>query len=1036
MMKMKNHFLKYILILLVFGCSILNIPSALASSKGEPIIQVLEQLSEKYQVFFTYDLELLKDVLVENENHEGEDLEDVINHLLAKTHLIYEQLGEKYYVIFANNRSGKKTMRKMKRKIKQIQKLEKKGNIDLQPNSKKPKKRLSKVLSSALKLKKATLQKEIIGKIMDESKVPLIGVNITLEGTGTGTITDLDGNFSLKVPPGKTVLVVSYIGYKDQIIDLGKIDNITITMKEGIELGEIQVVGSRSYNRSATDSPVAVDVIDVSGFAELSGKAELNQILQYAAPSFNATKQSGSDGSDHVDPASLRGLGPDQTLVLINGKRRHQSSLVNIFGTRGRGNTGTDLNAIPTAAIKRIEVLRDGASAQYGSDAIAGVINIVLKDQADGVTGGVSYGAHSTAVGENYEANYEEALFNLNGKNRVLDPDGDKLFDGNTLKVDLNYGLSLGDKGGFANITTEYLSKKRTLRPSYAWRKGYGSAAIDGFNLMINAAMPLGKQTEVYIFGGRNYRATDAFAFSRNSFADGDNRTVPSLYPNGFTPHITSNITDASISSGVKHTMESGWTVDFNNTFGKNNFHYFIEGSNNASLWDASPTDFDAGGHSLSMNTTGVDFSKYMKEIAAGLNIAFGVEHRLENFRIFAGEEASYASYDINGIAITNPTAQVSAVDPNGNLLPGGSQGFPGYSPANEINENRFNLSLYLDSELNLTKNLLISGAVRYEKYSDFGQTINFKLASRYKINDEFSLRGSLSSGFRAPSLAQIHYNLLFNNIVAGQSVRTLLSSNNSPVTKAFGIGSLTEEKAFNGSFGFTFRYNGFTATVDAYSIAVNDRIILTDNFDASMLNVGAESARFFANGVDTRTSGVDVVWSYKQNISNNKNSIAAGIAANFNALKIDNINNGALNEFIFFGPFSRAYLEAAAPSYKVGINLRYDTPKLKFGLNYTLFSEVILQDFRWVANPPVNQVEADALIAVGTDIYESAGTLDLVMNYKLSNNINITIGANNLFNTYPSPQFDGWTDQGGFNDSVQMGSDGAYFFGRVGFKF
>jgi iron complex outermembrane receptor protein len=777
-------------------------------------------------------------------------------------------------------------------------------------------------------------------------------------------------------------------------------------------------------------------VIDVADISAMTGRAELNQVLQYAAPSFNATKQSGSDGADHVDPASLRGLGPDQTLVLVNGKRRHQSSLVNVFGTRGRGNSGTDLNAIPAYAIKRIEILRDGAAAQYGSDAIAGVVNIVLKDKTDGVSGGITYGAYSTAVGENFEEEYGDALFNVDGTQRVLDPDGDTSFDGNTVKVDLNYGIDLGDDGGYANFTAEYLSKDRTLRPGFAWRQGYGSAAVDGFNFMVNTALPLGDKTEFYAFGGRNYRDTDAFAFSRSSFADGDNRAVPSLYPNGFTPRITSIITDASASAGVRHAMENGWTVDFNNTYGSNEFHYFIEGSNNASLGAASPTSFDAGGHNLTMNTTGLNFSKFNNGIMSGLNLAFGLEYRVENFQIFAGQEASYALYDTLGVAITNPAIQVPAIDSNGDQLPGGSQGFPGYSPANEVDRNRSNLGAYFDAELNVTDAFLLAGALRYETYSDFGETFNYKLAARYKIGNAFSLRGSVSSGFRAPSLAQIHYNLLFNNIVAGRSVRTLLASNTSTVTKAFGIDQLKEETATNTSIGFTYSAGGLTATVDAYSISVEDRIILTDNFDATDLNVGAEAAQFFANGVDTKTNGVDIVLSYKKYLASGKSSFNVGVAANFNSLEIENINSGDLNEFTFFGPFSQAYLQAAAPDYKIGANFAFSTPKFNAMVALTQFSEVTLQDFQWVDSPATNQAEADELFKVASDVYEAAMTVDLSLSYRLTDGLQLTIGANNILNTYPTPQFDGWTDQGGFNDSVQMGSDGAYYFTRIGFNF
>jgi iron complex outermembrane receptor protein len=483
--------------------------------------------------------------------------------------------------------------------------------------------------------------------------------------------------------------------------------------------------------------------------------------------------------------------------------------------------------------------------------------------------------------------------------------------------------------------------------------------------------------------------------------------------------------------------MANGWNVDFNNTYGKNNFHYYIKGSNNASMQSASPTDFDAGGHYLSQNTTSLDFTKYFEEVAAGMNIAFGMEYRTENFGIFAGEVSSYALYDENGIPITNPATQVVATDSNGDELPGGSQGFPGYSPDNVVDRSRTNYGIYFDTELNVTENFLIGGAVRFEDYSDFGNTINFKLASRVKVSDAFSLRGSISTGFRAPSLAQLYYNLIFNNIVAGASVPSLLSANNSTVTQAFGIGQLTEEKAFNGSVGFTFKKSGFNATVDFYSISVDDRIILTDNFtDQAILGpLNVDAAQFFANGVDTRTTGLDIVLSYEKNVGSN-GTIRTGLIGNFNDLKIDRINNGNLNEFTFFGPFSQAYLEAAAPDYKFGLNLGYSNSKFDASISLTQFSEVTLQDFQWVDSPATTQAEADALFPVATDIYEASLIADISIGYKLSDNLKLNVGANNLFNKYPTPQFDGWTDQGGLADSVQMGSDGMYIFTRLSFNF
>ncbi|MDQ3016015.1 MAG: TonB-dependent receptor, partial [Bacteroidota bacterium] len=746
-------------------------------------------------------------------------------------------------------------------------------------------------------------QVTVRGTVTNEEGEPLTGVNISEKGTIKGTVTDFDGNYQLYVAQSTAVLVYSYVGYETIELGVDGREELNVVMTEGLSLGEVQIVGSRSYKRSSTDAPVPIDVIDINELANIQGKAEVNQILQYAAPSFNATKQSGSDGADHIDPASLRGLGPDQTLVLINGKRRHQSSLVNVFGTRGRGNTGTDLNAIPSASIKRIEILRDGSSAQYGSDAIAGVMNIILNDQTEGLTGGILYGAYSTGIGDGYEEQAGDVVFNIEGKQRL---DGkEKSFDGNTLKFDLNYGLEIGEGGGFANFTTEFLTKERTLRPSYSFRKGYGSAAIDGFNFMINSAIPVSATTEVYAFGGRNFRDTDAYAFSRDSYESGDVRTVASLYPLGFTPHITSNITDVSASAGIRHTMDNGWVADFNNTYGSNLFHYFIVGSNNASLKDASPTDFDAGGHSLTQNTTGLDFTKYHEDIMDGLNLAFGLEYRVENFEIFAGEESSYALYDNNGRPIIDPITQTPATDTAGVELPGGAQGFPGYSPANVVDRSRTNFGVYGDAELNITKAFLVGGALRFEKYSDFGETFNYKLSSRYRFSNVFSLRGSVSSGFRAPSLAQIHYNLIFNNFVAGESLPSLLSSNTSTVTRAFGIGPLQEETAFNASLGFTVNEGPFSATVDAYSISVKDRIVLTDNFDASGLGLGVEVAQFFANGVDTKTTGLDIVLSYQKYFTNN-NRFNVSLAGNFNNLEIEEIHNGDLNQFTFFGPFSQ----------------------------------------------------------------------------------------------------------------------------------
>lgn len=877
-------------------------------------------------------------------------------------------------------------------------------------------------------------QNTVTGIVTDTSGMPLAFVNVIEKGTSNGLITAEDGTFSIEVSEPAT-LVFSYIGFTTEEVLIEGQTNIEVTLSEGEELSTVMLVGSRSPKRTAINTAVPVDVIDFENNIVQLGKVEINELLQYAAPSFNASKQSGSDGADHIDPASLRGLGPDQTLVLINGKRRHQSSLINLFGTRGRGNTGTDLNAIPAASIKRIEVLRDGAAAQYGSDAIAGVINIVLKDDVDELTGSISYGAYSTNADVDTSAFTDDAygLWNTDGYRLDTHQDGnaigeDKSFDGGSFKLGANYGFGIGEKGGYANFTTEYINKKKTLRPTFDFRKGFGEAAIEGFNFFGNLGIPVSDNTEIYAFGGRNYRDTDAYAFTRNGGA----RVVTSIYPNGYTPRITSIILDNSVSAGVRTKTASGWNVDISNTYGKNNFHYYIKGTLNASLEGASPTDFDAGGHTLSQNTLNADFSKYYEDILSGMNLAFGAEYRTERFTIYAGEEGAYGTFDDNGVLITDPTTQSQPIDPDsGDVRPGGSQGFPGYGPANEVDRSRSNASLYADGEFDLTDAFLVSVAARYENYSDFGGTLNGKLATRYKVSDNINLRGSLSTGFRAPSLAQIYYNLRFTNFIGGVASDQLLSPNNSPVTKSFGIGALQEEKSTNAGLGFTANFSKFTATADLYYIDVKDRIVLTGTFAApSLPNV--DSAQFFANGADTETTGLDLVLTYKDSF--NENNIGISLLANFNNMVIKNVKNGALDEQTFFGERDKAFLLASAPESKITAMLNYDRHKFNAGLNITRFAEVALIDFQ-AFEDPADYGGFENQIAAATDTYSAKIVTDLNLGYALSDSLKLNVGANNLFNVYPDQQ-DDWTEGGGYWDSVQMGFGGAYYYSRLNYNF
>ena len=873
-------------------------------------------------------------------------------------------------------------------------------------------------------------QKEISGIVKDHSGTALPGVNVYEKGTKNGVSTDFEGTYKIKVQEGAT-LVFSYIGYKSvsKVVTSTTIDVVLDSDGEQ-ELEEVQIVGSRNAKRTVVNSAVPIDIIDVKTVTTQSGKLEINELLQYVAPSFNANKQSGSDGADHVDPASLRGMGPDQTLVLINGKRRHQSSLINLFGTRGRGNTGTDLNAIPASSIKRIEILRDGAAAQYGSDAIAGVINIVLNDNINELTGAVSFGVYNTDAQGNFPfgtANTEFFRLDTNGNGNSFKKN--KQFDGASTKITANYGIGLGTKGGYANFTAEFLNKEKTLRPGFDFRKGFGEASITGANFMANLSLPVTDKIDFYAFGGRNYRDTDAYAFTRN---DGE-RVVESIYPGGFTPRITSIIVDNSIVAGFKTKTASGWNIDLSNTYGKNIFDYTIKGTLNASLESASPTQFDAGGHSLSQNTLNLDFSKNYPSILEGMNLAFGAEYRTENFEIFAGEIGSYATYDTNGNPITNPATQSAPIDPiSGEARPGGSQGFPGYSPKNVVDESRSNFSAYVDTEFDITKKFLVSAAVRFENYSDFGSTINGKISSRFKITDNVNLRGSISTGFRAPSLAQIYYNTSFTNFSSSGATEVLLSANDSPVTKGFGIESLNEEKALNASLGFTVTKGNFTATIDGYMINVKDRIVLTGYFDATSLGLNVDAAQFFVNGADTKTRGLDVVLAWKKKFD--ENSFGATLTGNINHMEISAVKNGSLDEQTFFGERDKAFLLASAPASKFGLNLSYDRKWFNAGLSFTRFSEVKLLDYQMYEAVADYGTFADQIKAA-TDTYSAKMVTDLTLGFKLSKSFKLSVGGNNIFNIYPDQQ-DDWVEAGGYWDAVQMGFSGAYYYARLGFNF
>ncbi|MGB6153961.1 MAG: TonB-dependent receptor, partial [Pricia sp.] len=766
---------------------------------------------------------------------------------------------------------------------------------------------------------------QITGTVLDDEGAPLPGASVVVKGTTTGATTDFDGNFTINAEVGDT-LVVSYIGFEttETTAEAGE---MSIQLASGVALSEVVIVGSRAPNRTAVESAVPVDVIDMKELNNVSPQVNLNQILNYVAPSFTSNTQTISDGTDHIDPASLRGLGPDQVLVLINGKRRHTSSLINVNGTFGRGSVGTDLNAIPAAAIQRIEVLRDGAAAQYGSDAIAGVINIVLNRSVNELNTAVTTGANFTK--------------NANDQTGGV--------DGESTNVAASYGVPLGDNGGFLNLSGDFdvrqdysrmkewegsvfnqynvveriagsdgydisnlldndvadviqyanqagidlggASTKEELRPILETdateselaargqeRSDYnmrvGQSALRGGRFFANLSLPLDDNgTEVYSFAGLSSRTGNSAGFYR---LPNQSRTYTPAYPNGFLPEINSNIKDQSLAVGIKGKV-GDWDVDLSNTYGRNAFLYTIGNTFNASLQRASPTIFDAGGFSFAQNTANLDVTQYFDDVMEGLNVAFGAEYRTEKYEIDAGEEPSYAQYTENGQRITLASQQ-PAQDFFGNSRPGGSQVFPGFAPSNELSRGRSSVAGYLDLEADFSEKFLLSFATRFENYSDFGSTINFKLSTRYKITDNINIRGAANTGFRAPSLHQINFNstsTIFDQDGNPQEVGTF--ANDSRAANLLGIPDLKEETSQSVSLGLTVKIPdaNLTLTVDSYYVEIDDRVVYTGQFqgpgtgtelDNLLRQANATAASFFANAINTESRGLDIVLTHNAN--------------------------------------------------------------------------------------------------------------------------------------------------------------------------
>ncbi|TPG38379.1 TonB-dependent receptor domain-containing protein [Flavobacterium pectinovorum] len=918
------------------------------------------------------------------------------------------------------------------------------------------------------------------GKVTNETGASLPGVSVLVVGTKKGAVTDIDGNYVIEAKIGD-VLQFSYVGLETKTVTVTEaVVNIALSGGSGETLQDVVVIGSRNPTRTVTESAVPIDVIAMKDIATQGAQTNLNQILNMVAPSFTSNTQTVADGTDHLDPAQLRGLGPDQVLVLLNGKRRHTSSLVNINGTPGRGSVGTDLNAIPSFAIEKIEVLRDGASAQYGSDAIAGVINLNIKKDTKKLD-------INLFSGSNFSRNANDHR----GGN-----------DGNHYQLDLNYGTNLGKEKSFINLTGSLQLRDATSRANDATGtiynaynaieqrasedgininslfgnisntpnstqiintiKGYapqvsyftgaqqtaisnattipqlqtalnfdatdgelayrnlerknfnmriGQSSFESVQFFLNAAYPINDKLEVYVFGGTSYREGESAGFYRRP---NQSRSYTGLYLDGFLPEIHSTINDLSAATGLRGTIFKDWNFDLSNTYGRNAFDYNIENTVNATLREGSPDEFDAGGLRFTQNTTNFDMSKKF----GTLNVAFGAEYRYETYGINAGVSDSYSQYDINGNVVTGTTpANIRVTDFFGAARPGGAQVFPGYRAENAKEENRNSYAFYTDLEWDITDKWLLNGAVRFENYSDFGNTTNYKIATRYKLTDNINLRGAFSTGFRAPSLHQIYYESTATQFTGGVPFEVGTFSNDSKIAELLGIPKLKQEESTSYSAGFTAKIPSanITITADAYYIKIDDRVVLTDQFTPTPVTqplydqAGANAATFFANAIDTESKGIDVVITNKLNLNENmtlKNDLSGTFSKTRQVGQIhaSPVLEAAGQVNTYFSESSRIYLEEAIPRVKVNLTNNLTYKKLDFFLRNVYFGEV--------TDPNVADVNGDGFVgativngkAVENEHPVWGGKIitDFSVGFKISAITKVVIGANNILDIYP----------------------------------
>ncbi len=835
---------------------------------------------------------------------------------------------------------------------------------------------------------------QITGTVVDHQGNAVPYASVIERGTRNGVSTDDDGKFILLVKKFPVTIAVSSIGYGTFIKRLHKPQVLHVVLSDTSNLDEVIIVGSRTAPRSNSDTPLPVDVV---GAKELmaTGQVTFDKALQYKIPSFNTVQTPVNDATSLLDPYEIRNMGPSRTLILINGKRKNLSSLLYTQTSPGRGETGADISAIPTDAIKRVEILRDGASAQYGSDAIAGVMNIILKDEVD--KGSITLRTGLTSEG-----------------------------DGEMFGIAVNDGSSIGKDKGFVNYTIDFSKVNQSNRPGKVDAAGeaadFGAdiAVVEEFlsrhpdagningapktvaaRFSINAGFDLSEHTVMYANAAYVYKKVNSFANYRTPYwrTLADYPYLADFFPgkhpsnaggyDGYVPTFEGDLNDYNGTVGFK-TIKNDWNIDLSFTIGGNSQLYKVNDSHNRNFvytpsWNPStnkfepvslyrensPVSFDPGGTSFSHTVGNMDINKVLSD---KISIGFGMEFRSEIFEVIQGSIASYDG--------------------------GGADSFAGNTPQNSGKWNRYNLGGYFSLDYDISDAFLLSGTVRAEDYSDFGSAFVYKMSSRFKFTKNITVRTSISTGFRAPTLHQIYTQKSQYSFVPGKGIQVGgLVNNISPEAALLGLEKLDAEKSNNFTIGLGGKLPGnLSFTVDYYNIAVKDRIVLGAEVTPPSTSAfeGLSDISFFANALDTRTDGIDVVLS-KKNIHLGSGTLGINLSGNYT---IQNKREGAVKNPSFVTANGQSIVNAtqealfftSRPKTKWILGANYDMGKFGFSLNHTYFGKTTFKQ-----QGMSNDLRTEFTPKVVTD---------LGVTYTATEKMTISLNVNNLLNVLPEWSF------------------------------